>query len=182
MEKPALEIRRSTRRRRTVSVFREGDRLVAVVPAGAPARQVDALLPTLVDRLLAREARRSLPPDDTTLHRRAEELAATFLMPRLGAPLPRFTITWVDNQNRRWGSCTPGEGRIRISSRVRDLPDWVADCVILHELVHLVEPDHGPRFRELLGGYPRSERARGYLEGYETGLARGTHPDPAVDP
>jgi hypothetical protein len=43
---------------------------------------------------------------------------------------------------------------------------------LLHELVHLVVPDHGKRFRRLLSAYPRQERARGYLEGFQTGIGR----------
>ena len=46
------------------------------------------------------------------------------------------------------------------------MPPWVIDYVLLHELAHLVEQGHGPRFWALLEGYPRTERARGFLEGF----------------
>jgi predicted metal-dependent hydrolase len=71
----------------------------------------------------------------------------------------------VNNQNGRWGSCTPADRTIRISDRIQDMPDWVIDYVLLHELAHLVVPSHDDRFWELVGRYPKSERARGYLEG-----------------
>jgi predicted metal-dependent hydrolase len=71
----------------------------------------------------------------------------------------------VTNQNGRWGSCTPSDRSIRISDKVKDVPGWVADYVVLHELAHLVVPGHNARFWELVGRYPRTERARGYLEG-----------------
>lgn len=45
------------------------------------------------------------------------------------------------------------------------MPEYVLDYVLLHELAHLLVPDHGPRFWALLEAYPRTERARGYLEG-----------------
>jgi hypothetical protein len=65
----------------------------------------------------------------------------------------------------QWASCTPAEGTIRMSRRLASLPDWVADYVLLHELAHLLEPGHGPRFWALVQRYPRTERARGYLDG-----------------
>ena len=65
----------------------------------------------------------------------------------------------------RWGSCTPLDGTIRLSSRLREMPTWVLDYVVVHELVHLLVPGHGAQFWELVDRYPRTERARGYLEG-----------------
>lgn len=77
-------------------------------------------------------------------------------------PSPR-SIRWVDNQTWRWGSCTPADGAVRISSRLAEVPGWVLDYVVVHELAHLVVPGHGAGFWELVGRYPRAERARGYL-------------------
>jgi hypothetical protein len=74
-------------------------------------------------------------------------------------------VRWVDNQGSRWGSCTPSDRTIRLSSRLQGMPPWVVDYVLLHELAHLAVPGHGPRFWALLEAYPRTERARGYLEG-----------------
>ena len=43
----------------------------------------------------------------------------------------------------RWASCTPADGTIRISDRLRDAPAWVVDYVLVHELAHLLVPGHG---------------------------------------
>ena len=75
------------------------------------------------------------------------------------------SVRWVTNQNGRWGSCTPADRSIRISHRVQEMPDWVIDYVLLHELAHLIVPSHNARFWALVGRYPKAERARGYLEG-----------------
>jgi predicted metal-dependent hydrolase len=53
---------------------------------------------------------------------------------------------------------------VRISSRLVNVPNWVLDYVILHEITHLVEPNHGPEFQRLMERYPKTERAEGFLE------------------
>ncbi len=73
------------------------------------------------------------------------------------------SIEWVGNQAQRWGSCTPSDGTVRLSDRMATFPLWVIDYVIVHELAHLTEPDHGTAFWDLVTRYPRTERARGYL-------------------
>lgn len=52
-----------------------------------------------------------------------------------------------------------------MSDRLREMPDWVVDYVLVHELAHLLEPNHSPRFWAWVDRYPRAERAKGYLEG-----------------
>jgi len=63
-------------------------------------------------------------------------------------------LRYVTNQNHRFGSCTPGKGSIRISHRVATIPAWVRDYVLVHEMAHLVEPNHGPRFGSWSTGIP----------------------------
>lgn len=167
MTEPLVEVRRSARRRRTLTVFRERGRLVALVPARLTAAQERDLVPPLVERFLRREARRSLPQQEDELTRRARDLYRTYLAPRTGSPLPSFTLRWVGNQNRRWGSCTAADGSIRLSDRLRTMPSWVSDYVILHELAHLFEPNHSAAFHDLLAGYPQLERAQAFLQGYQ---------------
>ena len=154
-----IEVRRSRRRRRTVSAYRDGDRIVVLIPAAFSQAEERRWVAAMVDRLRAQESRRKAPSRD--LARRAEELSRTYL----GGRARPISIRWVDNQQGRWGSCTPLDGTIRISSRLRGMPGWVVDYVVLHELAHLLEPSHSARFWGLLDAYPKLERARGYLEG-----------------
>jgi predicted metal-dependent hydrolase len=58
------------------------------------------------------------------------------------------------------------------------MPAWVLDYVLLHELGHLIEPGHGPGFWSLLDGYPRTERARGFLQGFAAARDLPIEPDP----
>ena len=113
----------------------------------------------MMRKLAAGDKRRR--PSDKQLLERAADLSQRYL----GGRAKPLSIAWVTNQNSRWGSCTPSERTIRISARVKGMPAWVLDYVILHELTHLLQPGHGPEFWQLLDPYPRTERARGYLEG-----------------
>ena len=156
-----VEVRRSARRRRTVSAYREGDVVVVLLPTGLAQAAEQQWVRTMLDRLDLQEQRRR--PSDDALHERATELSVRYLQ---GLAVPQ-SVRWVANQGSRWGSCTPTEGSIRISARLRGVPTWVLDYVLLHELAHLIEPSHGPGFWELLSGYPRTDRARGFLEGID---------------
>jgi predicted metal-dependent hydrolase len=155
----AVEVRRSRRRRRTVSAYREEGRTVVLIPATFTRRQEQEWVATMVARLERQDGRRR--PSDAALARRATELSQRYLN---GTARPS-SVAWVDNQTSRWGSCTPLDGTIRISSRLRGMPSWVLDYVLLHELAHLLQPRHGPQFWALLADFPRTERARGFLEG-----------------
>lgn len=117
--------------------------------------------------------------DDHALRARASGVVKRFLADQ---PLPPFTVRFSRRQNRRWGSCTVEQdsGRVRVTSRLAGHPNWVLDHVLLHELIHLVHPHHGPEFHELLGRDPRTERAGGYLEALETIEQLGMSPVEAV--
>ena len=160
---PAVEVRRSARRRRTVSAYRDGDVTVVLIPARFSKAEERRWVAEMIARLQARDARRQRGPrrSDEALLARARQLATTVLDGAAG----RTSVRWVTNMAARWGSCTPSDGTIRVSERLRDMPGWVLDYVLVHELAHLLVPGHGADFWELVGRYPRSERARGYLEG-----------------
>lgn len=160
---PAVEVRRSARRRRTVSAYRDGDTTVVLIPARFSKAEERRWVAEMVARLQARDARRQRGPrrSDEALLARARQLSTTVLD---GDAQPT-SVRWVSNMASRWGSCTPTDGTIRVSSRLRDMPSWVLDYVLVHELAHLLVPGHGTDFWDLVGRYPRTERARGYLEG-----------------
>jgi predicted metal-dependent hydrolase len=154
-----VEVRRSRRRRRTVSAYREGDRIVVLIPASLSRAQEAEWVETMVARVEKAEARRR--PGDDDLLRRAAALSRQWLEGR-AEPL---SVRWVDNQRSRWGSCTPVDRTIRLSSRLQEMPAWVVDYVLVHELAHLIEPTHNATFWSLVHRYPKAERAEGYLEG-----------------
>lgn len=156
---------RSARRRKTVQA-REVD---GVLRVSIPATMTEADEQRWVEEMLRRMSRRA-GTGEVDLTRRAGQLARRYQL-----PLPA-SIRWSDNQEWRWGSCTPGTGSIRISSRLAGEPAWVLDYVIVHELSHLEIARHDQRFWGLVNRYPLAERARGFL------IARGLDPGDAEAP
>ena len=172
MSAPDYEIRASARRTRSMTAFRESGRIVVVVPAALSERRRRELVPGLVQQFLQREARRRPPRSEQALTERARQLWEAHLAAAVGDP-PPFGVRWSSSQRTRWGSCTTATGEIRVSTRLRELPDWVLDYVLVHELAHLVEPHHSPRFWTLVGRLPGTERARGFLEGVDHVTSQG---------
>ncbi len=159
-------MRRSARRRRTVTAYREHGRTVVLIPAAFTAAEERRWVDQMVAKLQTREERRrrTLGSDDD-LMARARQLSAAHLD---GQAVP-VSVRWVENQHRRWGSCTPADRTIRLSGRLRGMPEFVVDYVLVHELAHLLEPTHNTHFWSLVHAYPRAERALGFLEGVEFG-------------
>ncbi|WP_181312375.1 M48 metallopeptidase family protein [Nocardioides campestrisoli] len=155
-----VEVRRSSRRRRTVSAYRDGDRIVVLIPASMSKRDEARWVQDMVLRLERSEARKR--PSDEQLMARATQLNDEYF----GGLAQPASVRWVGNQRTRWGSCTPGDKSIRLSTRLQGMPSWVVDYVLVHELAHLLEPGHDDSFWAWVNRYPRAERARGYLLGW----------------
>ena len=170
-----VEVRRSKRRRRTVSAYRQGDRIVVLIPASLTRAEESEWVTTMVQRIERSERRSRLSDDD--LLTRAQELNDRYF----GGLADPVSVRWVDNQRSRWGSCTPSDRTIRLSTRLQDMPRWVVDYVIVHELAHLLEPGHDKRFWAWVDRYPRAERAKGYLTGWSAAAQLEAPPDSEVD-
>ncbi len=169
---PVVEVRRSRKRRRTVAAYREDGKVVVLVPARFSRAEAKEWVATMLARLERSEKRRR--PSDEGLARRAAELSARHL-DGLAEPL---TVRWVANQNSRWGSCTPSDRSIRLSTRLQGMPAWVIDYVLVHELAHLIEAGHTATFWTWVDRFPRAERAKGFLEGVAAASQLGIEADP----
>lgn len=161
--KPEVVVRTSSRRRKTATAFWEDGRIVVVVPAHVRKADREELVDWLVARVLAKRPRAAT--SDDALARRAAALADRYV----DGVRPR-SIRWVTNQHKRWGSCSIQTGDIRLSDRLRTVPEWVLDATIVHELAHLVHADHSPGFYAIAKRYPRQQDATIFLEGYSLGL------------
>jgi predicted metal-dependent hydrolase len=152
-----VEIRSSSRRKRTVKAYREGDKIVVLMPAHLSAAEEAVHVETLVASIRRKESNLT----DAELMERAGQLSRRWL----GGRAEPGSARWVGNQASRWGSCSTDDRTIRLSNRLQGMPQWVIDYVLLHELAHLIEANHGARFHALLADYPHTERAKGFLEG-----------------
>ncbi len=157
---PEVEVRRSKRRRRTVSAYREGSCIVVLIPASFSAEDEAEWVRTMVARITRSEARTQLSDEDLLV--RALALSDRWL----GGLATPESVRWVSNQNTRWGSCSPGDRSIRLSERLQGMPGWVVDYVLVHELAHLLEPGHDASFWAWVDHYPHAEKAKGYLLGW----------------
>lgn len=161
-----VDVRRSTRRHKTVAARLQGNTLVVFLPAGLSAPEEERWVQRMLERANLARKRVALNGDDD-LARRAVELNRRYFDGKL-----RYrSVKFVTNQDFRYGSCTPSEGTIRISHRLADMPAWVLDYVLVHELAHLVHANHSERFWRMVNRYRLAERARGYL------MAKGIEED-----
>lgn len=152
-----VEIIRSKQRRKTVSARLEKGVLIIRAPDSMNDAELAPIIENLKRRMQKRAAR--IPQTDQDLEKRARELNRKYFSNRLRWQ----SIRYVTNQSQRFGSCSPGNGTIRLSHRLAEMPGWVRDYVLIHEMAHLEEANHGPRFWKLVYRYPLAERARGYL-------------------
>ena len=152
-----IEVRRSTRRKKTIEAYRNGEKVIVSIPARMSQREANQVVDEMVKKILHDES----VPNKEQLFARAQLLNHTYLD---GKAVP-VSVEWSSRMSRIWGACTIEDRTIRISDRLRDAPEYALDYLLLHELIHILVPGHGPEFKELLNRYPELARAEGYFEG-----------------
>lgn len=133
-----IQTREARGRRRTSAGRWEGNQMVIELASHLSPQERRRHVESLALRLLAS---RRLPALRQRIWRLAQERFA-------GQQLPVGEIHFRQ-QNRRWGSCS-SRGNISLSYRLLTAPDELLDYVCIHELAHLVEFNHSPRFWELV--------------------------------
>jgi predicted metal-dependent hydrolase len=157
-----------------VAAFWENGTAVVAIPARFTAAQESEWVHRMLEKLHRQgtrraQKRRQQPASDAALAAHAADLSARYFG---GRAIPT-SVRWVSNQNSRWGSATPSEGTIRLSDKLRPMPQWVIDYVLLHELAHLLVAGHNAAFWKLLDAYPDTARAKAFLEGVSYATSRG---------
>jgi Protein of unknown function DUF45 len=162
---PQFRVIRSARRKRGISAIRQNGLIEIHIPDKMTRKEEYEIIPEMIGLLLRREAKAKRGND--VLEKRAIELLDEFLPDFHEKPA---SISWR-GMRERWGSCTTVDRTIRISDRLNGAPDFVLNCVLFHELIHLRVADHGEDFYQLLARYPDLARAEAWLEGFEAGIA-----------
>lgn len=164
LARKAAWLGRKVAERRAGADWYHPERLVAPAACGDGTGRRMAL-PLWGEAVDAREVLGPSAPLDATTPEEAEDLArlvmglyareASARLPEVAARAERdmglHASRWtVRSMVSRWGSCTPARGTIRIAAQLAAYPPELLDLVVRHELAHLVERGHGPRFHALL--------------------------------
>ncbi|MDZ7704020.1 MAG: SprT family zinc-dependent metalloprotease [Trueperaceae bacterium] len=81
--------------------------------------------------------------------------------PKLGVKVEAY---FLQRMKTKWGSCNHSAGHIRLNTELVKKPRDLLEYVVVHEMVHLLEPTHSDRFIALLAEhYPNWQEARAEL-------------------
>jgi len=161
-----IVVLRSKRRKKSISAYRQGGRIIISIPARMSKADERSVIPEMIAKIRAQEAGDSL--SETILMQRCIELLEQYAPEITICPK---SVNWRA-MRERWGSCTSVDATIRISDRLKGAPAYALDYVLFHEAIHLHHFDHGPEFKAVLARFPEEGRAEAYLEGFEAAERR----------
>jgi hypothetical protein len=159
MQDKNVKIIRSKNRKRTISARFVGDEIHVYLPYDMQPHEEEKYVKDMLAKLEKRTRKLEMNKESGYLVKRANEINKNFFNGKLNFE----SIKYVTNQKSKFGSCTPARGTIRISDKIAGMPQWVIDYVIIHELSHLIEPNHSKNFWNTVNRYKYAERAIGYL-------------------
>ncbi len=155
-----LALRVTRKRVKNINVRLVGNQLRVSAPRWVSAAELDEAIRTLARRLVRRERARQVNGTHDALEL-ARKVARRFPKP------PKIVeARFSTQQSARWGSYSTRTRTIRLSAALRQMPAWVLEAVVAHELAHVSHPDHSPSFWALLREVcPQTDRAKAFLEG-----------------
>ncbi|MCK4979921.1 MAG: M48 family metallopeptidase [Candidatus Delongbacteria bacterium] len=154
-EKYNVVIQRSKRRKKTLQAVLKGNTVKILAPFTAGDTEINKFLDKFLKKL---ERKDIILNNDKELLSRAQKLKKKFI-----PDAPDFTIVFQESLKRTWGKCFTNQRKIVINPVLATYPKWVLDYVIVHEIAHLLIPNHGKEFRELVNRFKLKERAVGFL-------------------
>jgi len=165
-----VEVKRSKRRKRTISARLDGDIMYVCAPVDTPEKELHKIIKKFEKRFARRNLKRKLNKEDNL-----REVFNKLNKINFDGKIKVKSIEYVTNQQRRCGSCNYKKKTIRIAHYLAHMPEWVRDYVIIHEMAHILEPNHSKAFWDIVCGYKLVERARGFL------IAKGMEDNQELD-
>ena len=156
----ALELEVVRKRVKNINARLRGKTLSVSAPHRVSVRELDETILELARKLVRRshaDAVNSAGGAEAIVHKVAS------LFPEA----PEIAdVRFVTNQTAQWGSYSPQTGIVRLNAALRQMPPWVLEAVVAHELAHTFYLDHSPEFWELVRSVcSKTDRARAFLEG-----------------
>ncbi len=150
-------VKRSPKRKKTINAHMQNGKIIIQIPTGLSKSEETLIIQKMQKRLeMRKNAQES--KNRELLGRRFNFLNNKFFSGKLEA-----SLSFSERQEYRNGSCTPANKTIRISHNLIDMPVWVLDYVLMHEMTHLIYSNHSKEFWRKVNEYKYTERARGFL-------------------
>ncbi|MCL2882222.1 MAG: M48 family metallopeptidase [Coriobacteriia bacterium] len=160
MDLADIEIRRSARRTLALEV-RDDGQVIVRAPLKMPQATIEHFLQekaTWIARTQGRVALRQFDAGDAPTEaeiaswkwaaRHDLALRLNYWAPRIGVDPGKLSIRC---QHSRWGSCASGTRTISLNCQLMRVSEELRDYVVVHELCHLLQPNHSPAFWALVG-------------------------------
>ncbi|WP_417049071.1 M48 family metallopeptidase [Ellagibacter isourolithinifaciens] len=144
-------------------IARDGSHVDVSAPSWVSDSEVEAFIRSKSAWIASRMAQAAQTPMARAAQATPEEVAAW--RETVSACVPALVAAWEPimgvkagklayrNMTSRWGSCQPTTGRICINVRLALYPPECLEYVVVHELCHLLERGHGPRFHQLMDAF-----------------------------
>ncbi|VVB97450.1 Uncharacterised protein [uncultured archaeon] len=153
-----VKVIRSPDRKKTIQGRMVGETLIVHIPLGMHREEERKIIEEMKEKIEKKRQRKQINKNDYLIKR-----FTGFNNEFFQGKLKVNSIQFVTNQECVNGSCTPNKRTIRLSHKLLEMPKWVLDYVIMHEMTHLVHPNHSKEFWAKVGEYQYTERARGFL-------------------
>jgi predicted metal-dependent hydrolase len=153
-----VKIVRSRRRKRTISARLVKDTLLVSAPLMLSQERLDKIVADFKVKFEKKKLKQELDRKQSLI-----DIARKLNEKYFENKLKINSIEYVIDQNSKYGCCNFRDNRIRVSHKVGLMPEWVRDYVVVHEMAHLIEPNHSQAFWDIVSRYKLAERARGYL-------------------
>ncbi|MCX5698911.1 MAG: M48 family metallopeptidase [Candidatus Omnitrophica bacterium] len=153
-----VKIIRSQRRRRWISARLVNDLLLINAPLALSQERLDKIISGFKLKFARKKLKTELDKE-----KNLSDLASALNQKYFDNKLKIDSIEYATNQNSRFGCCNYRAAKIRISHKIGLMPKWVRKYVLMHEMAHLIQPNHSQAFWDIVSRYKLTERARGYL-------------------